>query len=155
MEIQFKAKLFKPDAVGSWTYVTVPFQASEVFESRARIPVKGTINGVPCRGSLLPHGDGRHYMVVNKSLQKNCGASNGEQVEFTMMFDEEERSVEIPGDLDTALTLAPDTKKIFTELAYSHQKEYVEWISSAKKAETRIARIEKALLMISERKRLK
>jgi uncharacterized protein YdeI (YjbR/CyaY-like superfamily) len=94
-------------------------------------------------------------MVVNKSLQKTCSASSGEQVELTMMFDEEERSVGIPGDLNTALTLAPNTKKIFTTLAYSHQKEYVDWISSAKKAETRIARIEKALLMISERKRLK
>jgi hypothetical protein len=126
MEIQqFKAKLFKPDAVGSWTYVTVPFQATEVFESRARIPVKGTINGVPYRGSLIPHGDGRHYMVVNKTLQKNCGASNGELVELTMMFDDEERTVEIPGDLDIVLTLAPDTKKIFTELAYSHQSHFL------------------------------
>jgi hypothetical protein len=152
---QFKAKLIKPDAVGAWTYVTVPFKVEDVFQSRSRTPVKGTINGIPFRGSLLPHGDGRHYMVVNKTLQKSCGASNGEQVEVTMSLDEEVRTVSVPEDLKSALSQAANIEQIFTEFAYSHQKEYVDWIMSAKKAETRTARIEKALLMIAERKRLK
>jgi hypothetical protein len=145
----------KSDTVGAWTYVTVPFKADEAFASRARIPVKGTINDVPYRVSLLPHGDGRHYMVVNKALQKNCGASNGGQVVVTMMLDEEVRTVVIPDDLKAALDRDVNIEKIFTELAYSHQKEYVEWITSAKKAETRTVRIEKAMQMIAERKRLK
>jgi hypothetical protein len=156
IEVQhFKANLVKPDAVGAWTYVTVPFKADEIFASRANIPVKGTINDVPYRGSLLPHGDGRHYMVVNKTLQKSCKASNGDQVEVTMMLDEEERTVDTPEDLEAAFALDENVAKIFNELSYSHQKEYVEWITSAKKAETRNARIEKALQMIAERKRLK
>jgi hypothetical protein len=94
----FKAKLVKPDVVGAWTYLTVPFQAEEVFGNRAQIPVKGTINGISYRGSLLPHGDGHHYMVVNKTLQKKCGASNGEQVDVTMLLDEEIRTVTVPED---------------------------------------------------------
>jgi hypothetical protein len=57
MEIQqFKAKLIRPEAKGAWTYITVPFQAEDVFQSRSRIPVKRTINGIPNRGSLLLHG---------------------------------------------------------------------------------------------------
>ncbi|QGQ97823.1 DUF1905 domain-containing protein [Paenibacillus psychroresistens] len=151
MEIQrFKAHLVKPDTVGAWTYLTVPFKADEVFASKARIPVKGTISGVPYLGSLLPHGDGRHYMVVNKDLRESCGASNGDQVEVTMQFDEDKRTNEIPLDLEAALAKSVQIKTIFSELAYSHQKEYIEWIISAKKAETRTARIEKALLMIAE-----
>ncbi|WP_090797505.1 YdeI/OmpD-associated family protein [Paenibacillus sp. GP183] len=37
----------------------------------------------------------------------------------------------------------------------SKAQEYVEWINSAKKAETRASRIEKALGMLSDRKKLK
>jgi hypothetical protein len=152
---RFTAKLVKPEAVGAWTYLTVPFQADEVFGSRARIPVKGILNGVPYRGSLLPHGDGRHYMVVNKALQKKCNASNGDQVEVTMLLDEEVRTVTLPEDLEQALAKHTAINQSFEKLAYSHQKEYVNWITSAKKAETRITRIEKALQMIAENKRLK
>jgi hypothetical protein len=94
MEIQqFKAKLVKPNAAGAWTYLTVPFKADDVYASRARIPVKGTINNIPYRGSLLPHGDGRHYMVVNKGLRDSCGVSNGDQVEVTMQLDEDVRRI--------------------------------------------------------------
>jgi hypothetical protein len=156
MEIQqFIAKLVKPNAAGAWTYLTVPFKADEVYARRAQIPVKGTINNIPYRGSLLPHGDGRHYMVVNKDLRASCGASNGDQVEVTMQLDEDERIIIIPDDLEDALSEDVQIKKSFSELAYSHQKEYIDWILSAKKAETRSARIEKAVQMIAERKRLK
>jgi uncharacterized protein YdeI (YjbR/CyaY-like superfamily) len=43
----------------------------------------------------------------------------------------------------------------FQKLSYSHQKEYVEWIEAAKKNETRAGRIEKAIGMLPEGKRLK
>jgi hypothetical protein len=151
----FKATLVKPNAVGAWTYLTVPFEAEKVFGGRAQIPVKGTINGIPYRGSLLPHGDGRHYMVVNKTLQKQCGASNGDQVDVTMLLDEEIRTVTVPEDFEEALTNNPIVHQIFKKFSYSHQKEYVDWITGAKKSETRLSRIEKALQMIGENKRLK
>lgn len=49
MEIRkFTAQLIKPEAVGACTYINVPFYTEVVFASRARIPVKGTVNGVPC-----------------------------------------------------------------------------------------------------------
>jgi uncharacterized protein YdeI (YjbR/CyaY-like superfamily) len=37
---------------------------------------------------------------------------------------------------------------LFATLSYSHKKEYVDWIESAKKPETRASRIEKAITMI-------
>jgi hypothetical protein len=151
----FKATLATPDAVGAWTYLTVPFKAEEVFGKQAQIPVKGTLNDIPYRGSLMPHGDGRHFMVVNKTLQKNCGASTGEQVEVTMQLDDEIRTVIPPGDFKEALNKHAAINQSFQKLAYSHQKEYASWITSAKKPETRLSRIDKALQMIADNKRLK
>jgi hypothetical protein len=33
---QFKAQLVKPEAIGAWTYLTVPFLTKDVFASRAK-----------------------------------------------------------------------------------------------------------------------
>jgi hypothetical protein len=130
---QFTAVLVKPDTIGAWTYLTVPFNAEHIFNNRARIPVKGTINGVSFQGSLMPHGNGRHYMVVNKTLQKNCGASIGDEVHVSMVLDEQERIIAVPEDLEAALVRDVRVKQLFDDFAYSHRKEYIEWIISAKK----------------------
>ena len=59
----------RPDATGAWTFLRVPFDVQEVFGSRARVAVKGSVNGVAVRGSLMPQGDGAHILVVNKSVR--------------------------------------------------------------------------------------
>jgi uncharacterized protein YdeI (YjbR/CyaY-like superfamily) len=40
-------------------------------------------------------------------------------------------------------------------MAYSHKKEYINWIEEAKKAETRASRIEKAIVKLQQGIRLK
>lgn len=58
------------------------------------------------------------------------------------------RSVEVPEDFQEALNSKPDAKAFFDELAYSHRKEYVRWITDAKREETRKNRIDKAVDML-------
>jgi uncharacterized protein YdeI (YjbR/CyaY-like superfamily) len=69
--------------------------------------------------------------------------------------DSANRKVEIPPYLADALAAHPKAQESFAGYSYSHQKEYVDWINSAKKAETRAARIEKAMDMLADKKRLK
>jgi uncharacterized protein YdeI (YjbR/CyaY-like superfamily) len=45
-----------------------------------------------------------------------------------------------------------EAKTAFDLLSYSNQKEYVTWITEAKKEETRARRIEKAIEMLPKRK---
>ncbi|MGH9431756.1 MAG: DUF1905 domain-containing protein [Terriglobia bacterium] len=40
-----------------------------IFGTRARVPVRGAINGFPFRSSLCNMGDG-HMMAVNKQLRR-------------------------------------------------------------------------------------
>jgi len=40
----------------------------KVFGARARVPVRGTINGFAFRSSISPYG-GVHYLPVNKALR--------------------------------------------------------------------------------------
>lgn len=46
-------------------------------------------------------------------------------------------------------------KAVFEQFAYSHQKAYVDWIEDSKKEETRARRIDKAIELLAEGKRLK
>ncbi len=70
------------------------------------------------------------------------------------------KGIKITEAKDKTVIIPPDVKKAFKKegvlgyfegLAYSHRKEYVMWITDAKKEETRLARIEKAIDKLSEK----
>ena len=52
---------------------------------------------------------------------------------------------EIPDDLQRALDASAEAKSAFMKLPPSHQREYLEWITSAKKEETRARRVAETL----------
>jgi Domain of unknown function (DUF1905) len=83
----FRAVLKREGGKGSWVTLTAPFRVEEVFGTRARVPVKGTINGVAFRNSLMPTGDGTHYLVVNGDLREAARADIGDEVEVVLEKD--------------------------------------------------------------------
>ncbi|MBP7772803.1 MAG: YdeI/OmpD-associated family protein [Bacteroidia bacterium] len=50
------------------------------------------------------------------------------------------KTVKVPTELAVLFKKEKEAKAVFNSLAYSHRREYVEWIVSAKKEETRITR---------------
>ena len=65
------------------------------------------------------------------------------------------RRVQVPPDLLEALEAKPNALKVFEALAYTHRKEYVGWIVEAKREETRLTRVRKAVEMIEAGKKFK
>jgi hypothetical protein len=61
-KIEFRVKLEGMEG-SEVAAVVAPFDVQEVFGTRARVPVRGTLNGVAYRSSLMPMG-GCHRMVV-------------------------------------------------------------------------------------------
>jgi len=151
----FDAKLKRPPGVGTWTYLTVPFNVPDEFGIKGQVKVKGTINGVADRGSLMPHGDGRHYLVVKQEIRDRANATAGDVVQVVIEQDTTPRVVTLPKDFKQALARHPKAHTQFNKIPYSHQKEYVEWIESANKEETRARRIKSAMLRIVANERLK
>jgi uncharacterized protein YdeI (YjbR/CyaY-like superfamily) len=85
-----------------------------------------------------------------------AGAGPGDVVLVTMSPDVGERTVEVPRDLRGALAGDKQAKGLFEAMSYSCKKEYVEWITSAKREETRAGRVTKAVEMLrAGRKRVK
>lgn len=138
---EFDAVLERPEGVGTWVYVRIPFNVMEAFGQRGQVKVRGTVGGVPFRNSLRPEGDGTHYMVVNSNLREAAGVALGDTVHIALEPDLEPRVVEIPGDLQKALSACGPAERTFQRLSYSVQKRHVEWVAGAGKAETRAGRI--------------
>jgi len=143
--LDFTAALERFEGVGTWTFLTVPFDAETIFGKKGQVKVTGTINGVAYRNSLMPHGNGQHFLVVNKSIRDKANAQVGDTVAVTMSLDTGERHITAPVDLQEALSQNASTQAVFNGLSYSRQKEYIDWIEKAKREETRASRITKAI----------
>jgi hypothetical protein len=153
MKQKFEARLLSKGPGGAWTYLPIPFDVQKVFGSKARVSVAGTINGFPFHNSLMPEGDGTHSMMVGKDLQAGAKAHAGDLVEVVVELDTSERTVVVPKELQAALRKAPKVSSFFDSLAYSHRKEYADWIAGAKQEATRISRAAKAVEMLSAGKK--
>jgi hypothetical protein len=141
MKKTFEAPLDAVGPGGSWTRMQIPFDVEKAFGSKARLAVRGTMNGFEFRTSILPNGDGTHHMMLNKALLAGAKTAAGETVKVVMERDDESREVEAPKDLSTALGKSAAAKKIWKEKTPTFRKEYVLWIEEAKSPETRARRI--------------
>lgn len=63
-----------------------------------------------------------------------------------------QRKVAVPSDLKSALAKNGKARKTFDAFSYSHRKEYVEWITGAKREETRTKRLRTAIEWLSKGK---
>lgn len=149
-EHTFTAVINSGDGGGAW--VNVPFDVEKTF-GKKRVPIRATIDGVPYRGSLVRMGGDCHMLLILKAIREKIGKHAGDKVSVTLKEDKATRKVKIPADVQKALRSKPPAGDFFGNLSYSHQREYVQWIEGAKRAETRERRIEKMLTMLTRGQR--
>jgi hypothetical protein len=153
MAKRFRTELVKADDSEA-TAIYLPFDVEKVFGTRARVPVRGTINGFPYRSSTFPMG-GCYMMPVNKQLREGAKVQAGDVVTVVMERDEAPRTVEAPADLARALKANKAAQAAWDKASYTHRKEYAQAIEGAKKPETRARRIEKAIAELAAKAQAK
>jgi hypothetical protein len=139
--LRFRARIEGKEA-GVVAAITPPVDVPEFFGTRARVPIRGTINGYPFRSSLMPCG-ARHMMPVNKKLCEGAGVQPGDTVAVVMERDEEERAVEAPALLKKALAKNKSAQANWEKMSFSNKKEMALAIVGAKQEETRRRRLAK------------
>ena len=152
--IHFSAKLHRPAGAGNtegWTFLRLSQEASDMLPARSMVSVEGTINGFPFQTTLEPDGQGGHWLRVKPQLQESASLSIGEIVTLEIAPVAVEPEPEMPDDLRRALDAAPqkaqETWLATTALA---RRDWIFWITTGKKAETRMKRIEVAIDKMSK-----
>ncbi|HKR31438.1 MAG TPA: YdeI/OmpD-associated family protein [Terriglobales bacterium] len=148
----FKTKLVGVDNMES-AAMRPPFDVPATFGTKARVPVRGTINGAAFRSSLCNMGDG-YFMVVNKELRAAAQCKAGDTVDIVLERDREERVIETPDEIKKAVSANKTAQATWESLSFTHKKEWVRAVADAKKEETRRARIEKLVAAMKEGKRV-
>lgn len=146
----FTTQLIKGSDRRGWTYVDIPAEVSLKFQTKGRIKVVGKIDSENFRTSLLPKGDGTHFLFVSQPLLKKIRKAAGDFVEVHLEEDLQPRSVDLPEDMRRALSQSPLAMATYQNFSYSHKKELNDWINEAKKIETRERRIVKMIFMLEK-----
>lgn len=145
-KLRFRVRIDGKEA-GVVSAITPPIDVSELFGTRGRVPVRGTINGFPFRSSLMPCG-GPHMMPVNKKLCEGAGVAPGDIVDVVMQRDEEARTVEAPAELKKELAKNKAARERWEKLSYSIKKEMAGSILGAKQEETKKHRLAKVMQIL-------
>jgi len=140
------------DAGNGGAYVDIPFDVEQLF-GKKRVPVRALIEGEEYRGSLVRMGTPQHMLLMRKDIRQKIGRQPGDEVHVVLEEDMEPRVVEVPEDLARALGTNDVAREYFEGLSYTHQREYVNWITEAKRDATRAARIEKAIGLLEQKKK--
>jgi len=161
LAIYFFATLLCPKpAAGTkplaWTFLKLPDAASKKLPSRGMVSVKGTFNGVAFQAPLAPDGQGGHWMKVDAKLRNAAGVAVGDVVtlEISPVAAGEEPEPEVPPDFRKALQAAPPkARDVWSDITPAARRDWIHWMTSGKRAETRVTRIATACDMLAKGKR--
>jgi hypothetical protein len=158
--IRFSATLSRPAATApprkpvSWTFLTLPKEASAKLPSRGMASVEGSLNGHPFRATLEPDGQGGHWLKVDRKLREAAGAAAGDVVTLEIAPAGEEPEPSVPADLRKALAAASTkAREAWSDITPAARRDFIHWITSGKRAETRVKRIATACDMLAKGKR--
>jgi len=155
--IRFTTMLYRPagkDRAAGWTFLKLPKEASAKLPSRGQVSVEGALNGSAFQATLEPDGQGGHWFKVESKLSKAAGAEAGDDVTLEIAPMSEEPEPQVPADLKKALTVAPmKVREAWMDITPAARRDFIHWITSGKKAETRTKRIATACDMLAKGKR--
>jgi hypothetical protein len=157
--IRFTAPLFRPKASTdkpAWSFLILPKQATTRLPSRGMVSVRGTFNTLPFQATLEPDGRGGHWLKVDPKLSKRAHANTGDEIslEITPLTPDQEPEPKIPADFRNALAAAPKAAQLaWIEITPVARRDWIQFMTSGKRAETRALRIVKACDMLAKGKR--
>jgi Bacteriocin-protection, YdeI or OmpD-Associated/Domain of unknown function (DUF1905) len=155
-EIRFEAKLLRPaqPAKGcSWSFLILPKHASAKLPTRAMTAVECIMNDHSFRATLEPDGHKSHWLKVSKKMREAAGAQVGEVVRLRILSVGKQPEPRLPADLRQALAGAPGARTVWSDITPVARRDWINWITSAKRSQTRARRIHDACEMLAAGKR--
>lgn len=126
------------------TYIEVPLDIEKEFGAK-RVKVKVKFDGIDYRGSIVKMGLPCYMIGITKEIRSKIGKTYGDAISIELEKDEEDRVIELPTEFKEKLIQNDAAYKFYGSLSYSQQRKYYQWITSAKKEETKIKRMKEAV----------
>jgi hypothetical protein len=131
-------------------FIRVPPEVMTALGDKKRLPVKVTINGYTYRTTVAVYG-GKFYLGVRREIREAAGVVAGDQLTVRLEYDAELRTVDLPDALRAALEADAAMAAAFGRLSYTRKKEFVQWVTGAKRPETQRRRMEQVVAMLRAR----
>jgi hypothetical protein len=109
------------------------------LDQHARLRIEADVSGVPVKGAWQP-ARGRWYLMLPKGPLKEVGLKTGSPVEVSFRVLPQD-DVDIPEELAALLAKKARVRKAWEALSAGKQRGLAHLVASAKKAETRAARV--------------
>lgn len=138
---------------GTRVFVPIPFNPNDVWGVKARHHIRGTVNQHKVRGSLGSDGK-QYFLLLGAAWRRDCDVDAGTKVDV-VLEPEGPQSENISPDIIRALDAEPKAKAFFESLATFYRNTYIKWIESAKKSETRSARIREMITLLKQGRKQK
>ena len=142
----FSAEIY---IIGINPFVFVPedilaYVFKKAKKDKGPIRIKGTINGKAYKQTLMKY-TGHWRLYINTAMLKDSPKRIGETIEVSIDYDPEERSIEMHGELKTALAGNAEAKQVFDSLPPSRRHEIVRYISNLKSEESVKKNVDRAI----------
>jgi hypothetical protein len=136
--------------VGRYNYTVVflnpDLHSSLPLKENPRLRIEADISGIPVKGAWQPSG-GRWYLMLPKSALKKAGISVGTVVEVGFKAVPQD-DVDVPEELEAALQSTPRAKKAWVALTAGTQRGLAYMVASAKRSQTKQARVQQVLAVV-------
>ncbi|MCD9029013.1 YdeI/OmpD-associated family protein [Luteimonas sp. BDR2-5] len=153
--IRFEAPLLRPARPkgAAWTFLVLPAEASAKLPTRGQVTIDGMLGGHSFQATLEPDGQGSHWLKVGKALREAAGADVDDTVTLEIAAMAQEPEPRVPPDLRKALAANPGARTVWSSLTSVARRDWIQWITSGRKAETRERRVASGCDMLASGKR--
>lgn len=111
-----------------------------------RLRIEADIAGLPVKGAWQPAG-GRWYLMLPKDGIRKAGLGVGSQVEVAFKVLPQD-DVDVPDELAEAIRKNAKARKAWAALSPGKQRGLAHMVASAKRDETRLARVEQVMAVL-------
>ena len=124
---------------GTRAYIVIPFDPNEIWGVKDRHYVAGSIDGYTIRGCLDSEGT-QPVLPLGPAWRRDNPVAVGAEVEVVLDPDGHQPDTVAP-DVAAALAAEPEARLFFESVAPFYRNNYIRWIESARRPETRRTRI--------------
>lgn len=146
---KFEAIIKKHDGKDA-TYIEVPYDIEKDFGTK-RLKVKAKFDDIEYRGSIVRMGMPCYMIGITKEIRNKLGKTYDDKISVEIQKDEEERIVKLPREFEVNLKNNKLAYDFYNSLSYSQKRKYMQWITSAKKEETKQKRMDEALIKLKNK----